>query len=178
LKREPADSGGLSAARRPRAAAPLASSSEQPPPPCPRLSPHRDDVADHAKWAKHFGAKRIIHEAEATAKQGTGGWGIRTGAGPAGAAASRTSTAPPAPSSQRARLGPSCHRSTAAHQPTPLPPPHPPPCPPPDQCEVKLSGAGPWAFPDGDADLTIIHTPGHTSDHCVLFSEKHKVGGR
>lgn len=57
-------------------------------------------MADHAKWAAHFGARRIIHEAEATAHQGT------------------------------------------------------------DLCEVKLGGRGPWAFPDGDEDLQIIHTPG------------------
>jgi glyoxylase-like metal-dependent hydrolase (beta-lactamase superfamily II) len=76
----------------------------------------RDDVADHEKWAKHFGARRIIHAGEATARQGT------------------------------------------------------------DQCEVIINGQGPWAFPDGDGDLTIVHTPGHTEDHCVLISDKHKVG--
>ncbi|GMH41830.1 hypothetical protein BSKO_09740 [Bryopsis sp. KO-2023] len=32
---------------------------------------HRDDVGDHAKWAKKFGAKRIIHKEETNEKQGT-----------------------------------------------------------------------------------------------------------
>ena len=32
---------------------------------------HQDDVADHALWAKEFGAQRIIHESEANAEQGT-----------------------------------------------------------------------------------------------------------
>lgn len=76
---------------------------------------HKDDVADHDKWAKHFGATRIIHEREATESQGT------------------------------------------------------------SQCEVQLKGTGPWEFPDGDGDLTIVHTPGHTDYHCVLFSAKHKA---
>ncbi|GBF90426.1 hypothetical protein Rsub_03422 [Raphidocelis subcapitata] len=76
---------------------------------------HKDDVADHAKWAAHFGAKRIIHEHEATAEQGT------------------------------------------------------------DASEVKLAGEGPWPFPDGDEDLTIVYTPGHSDYHCVLFSARHKA---
>ena len=73
---------------------------------------HKDDVADHEKWAKHFGAKRVIHKLEATAAQGT------------------------------------------------------------DKCEVLIEGTGPWPFPDGDEDLTIVHTPGHTEDHCVLISAR------
>jgi ferredoxin len=32
---------------------------------------HRDDVADHAAWAAHFGAQRIIHASEANRRQGT-----------------------------------------------------------------------------------------------------------
>lgn len=76
---------------------------------------HKDDVADHAKWAQHFGAKRVIHAGEATAQQGT------------------------------------------------------------DACEVMLEGEGPWPFPDGDADLTIVRTPGHTRDHCVLLSAAHRA---
>lgn len=32
---------------------------------------HRDDVGDHAHWAKRFNAKRIIHEAEVNVQQGT-----------------------------------------------------------------------------------------------------------
>ncbi|KAI8468047.1 MAG: Metallo-hydrolase/oxidoreductase [Monoraphidium minutum] len=77
---------------------------------------HKDDVADHAKWAAHFGAARVIHAGEANAHQGT------------------------------------------------------------DACEVQLSGPGPsWPFPDGDDDLTIIHTPGHTEHHLVLFSARHKA---
>ena len=33
---------------------------------------HRDDVADHAKWAEHFPeAARIIHKLEANSYQGT-----------------------------------------------------------------------------------------------------------
>lgn len=32
---------------------------------------HKDDVADHARWAQELGMQRIIHETEATARQGT-----------------------------------------------------------------------------------------------------------
>ena len=32
---------------------------------------HRDDVADHARWAARLGAKRIIHSLECNAEQGT-----------------------------------------------------------------------------------------------------------
>lgn len=32
---------------------------------------HRDDVADHAKWARHFGARRILHRLERSRRQGT-----------------------------------------------------------------------------------------------------------
>ncbi|KAA8499145.1 hypothetical protein FVE85_6730 [Porphyridium purpureum] len=32
---------------------------------------HRDDVGQHARWAKHFGLRRIIHETEIRARQGT-----------------------------------------------------------------------------------------------------------
>ncbi|GAB4814810.1 hypothetical protein N2152v2_001856 [Parachlorella kessleri] len=32
---------------------------------------HQDDVGDHAKWAAHFGATRIIHRLEVNRKQGT-----------------------------------------------------------------------------------------------------------
>lgn len=32
---------------------------------------HKDDVADHAKWAKALGAERIIHLEEITRSQGT-----------------------------------------------------------------------------------------------------------
>ena len=44
-----------------------------------------------------------------------------------------------------------------------------------DACEVMLEGEGPWPFPDGDADLTIVRTPGHTRDHCVLLSAAHRA---
>lgn len=75
-------------------------------------------MADHAKWAKHFGAKRIIHQNETTDHQGT------------------------------------------------------------KECEIQITGEGPtWAFPDGDDDLTLIATPGHTEHHVVLHSKRHKVRG-
>lgn len=32
---------------------------------------HRDDVADHAQWAKEFGAQRVIHASECNSQQGT-----------------------------------------------------------------------------------------------------------
>ena len=32
---------------------------------------HRDDVADHARWAKELGLQRIIHSTEANRSQGT-----------------------------------------------------------------------------------------------------------
>ena len=32
---------------------------------------HRDDVAEHAKWAKALGAERIMHIGETNAEQGT-----------------------------------------------------------------------------------------------------------
>lgn len=32
---------------------------------------HKDDVADHAKWAEALGAQRIIHKGETTRRQGT-----------------------------------------------------------------------------------------------------------
>lgn len=32
---------------------------------------HRDDVAEHAKWAKALGAERIMHIKETNEKQGT-----------------------------------------------------------------------------------------------------------
>lgn len=32
---------------------------------------HRDDVSDHAAWAAHFGATRIIHRLEVSRRQGT-----------------------------------------------------------------------------------------------------------
>ena len=32
---------------------------------------HRDDVADHARWAKELGLQRIIHKTEANRSQGT-----------------------------------------------------------------------------------------------------------
>ena len=32
---------------------------------------HKDDVADHAKWAEALGAQRIIHKGETTQRQGT-----------------------------------------------------------------------------------------------------------
>lgn len=76
---------------------------------------HKDDVADHDKWAAHFGAKRILHEREATEHQGT------------------------------------------------------------DKCEVLLEGEGPWAFPDGGEDLTVVFTPGHTNAHCCLYSAPNKA---
>uniref|UniRef100_A0A7R9VJC2 Metallo-beta-lactamase domain-containing protein n=1 Tax=Chlamydomonas euryale TaxID=1486919 RepID=A0A7R9VJC2_9CHLO len=45
---------------------------------------HKDDVADHAKWASHFNAKRILHELEVQAStadvevklQGDGPWDL------------------------------------------------------------------------------------------------------
>ena len=32
---------------------------------------HKDDVADHARWARELGCKRIIHSDETTRSQGT-----------------------------------------------------------------------------------------------------------
>lgn len=32
---------------------------------------HRDDVAEHAKWAKALGAERIMHVGETNSEQGT-----------------------------------------------------------------------------------------------------------
>ena len=32
---------------------------------------HRDDVADHARWAQELGVQRIIHKVEANSRQGT-----------------------------------------------------------------------------------------------------------
>jgi len=32
---------------------------------------HRDDVGQHARWAEHFGAIRIIHSKEVISRQGT-----------------------------------------------------------------------------------------------------------
>lgn len=44
---------------------------------------HKDDVADHARWAKALGVRRVIHEAEVTASQGTAACEeILTGEGP------------------------------------------------------------------------------------------------
>ena len=40
-----------------------------PTPPC--LLARRDDVGDHAAWAAHFGAQRIIHRLEVSPRQGT-----------------------------------------------------------------------------------------------------------
>jgi len=36
------------------------------------LLTHKDDVCDHAKWADALGVRRVIHEADVTAAQGTG----------------------------------------------------------------------------------------------------------
>ena len=38
------------------------------------------------------------------------------------------------------------------------------------KCEVMLEGEGPWEVP-GHEDLQIIHTPGHTYGHCVMYHE-------
>lgn len=44
---------------------------------------HKDDVADHKRWAAALGVRRVIHEADVTASQGTGACEeILTGAGP------------------------------------------------------------------------------------------------
>ena len=32
---------------------------------------HKDDVADHARWAEELGLERIIHKTEVTQRQGT-----------------------------------------------------------------------------------------------------------
>lgn len=32
---------------------------------------HRDDVGDHALWAQHLGAQRVIHASEANRRQRT-----------------------------------------------------------------------------------------------------------
>lgn len=32
---------------------------------------HKDDVADHARWAKELGLQRIIHKVETNQRQGT-----------------------------------------------------------------------------------------------------------
>jgi hypothetical protein len=52
-----------------RPAASRAAPAHAPRPATPR--PPRDDVAGHERWAAHFGAARVIHEGEATARQGT-----------------------------------------------------------------------------------------------------------
>ena len=38
------------------------------------------------------------------------------------------------------------------------------------KCEIKLEGEGPWEVP-GHTDLQIIHTPGHTYGHCVMYHQ-------
>lgn len=44
---------------------------------------HKDDVADHARWADALGVRRVIHETEVTASQGTAACEeILTGEGP------------------------------------------------------------------------------------------------
>ncbi|HUR64431.1 MAG TPA: MBL fold metallo-hydrolase [Candidatus Thermoplasmatota archaeon] len=35
---------------------------------------HRDDVADHAKWARHFGARRVLHRRDAPIPDGPVEW--------------------------------------------------------------------------------------------------------
>lgn len=69
---------------------------------------HRDDVADHARWAEALGCPRIIHATEVNAEQGT------------------------------------------------------------DACEIKLEGAGPWPFPDGDGGIELFLQPGHTEASVLL----------
>lgn len=76
---------------------------------------HRDDVADHSRWAQSLGCQRIIHAEEATDSQQT----------------------------------------TA--------------------CEIQLGGEGPWQLPDGDSDVTLIFTPGHTEAHVVMHYQPEKV---
>ena len=70
----------------------------------------RDDVGDHAAWAAHFSARRILHEDEVV------------------------------PDTQ--------------------------------DVEVKLSGEGPWRLPDGDDDVELVFTPGHTEAHVCLFAKE------
>jgi glyoxylase-like metal-dependent hydrolase (beta-lactamase superfamily II)/ferredoxin len=42
---------------------------------------HRDDVADHAKWARHFGARRVLHRRDAPIPDGPVEW-VLEGTGP------------------------------------------------------------------------------------------------
>ena len=35
--------------------------------------------------------------------------------------------------------------------------------------EIKLEGKGPWRLPEGDDDVELIFTPGHTNGHVALF---------
>ncbi|MEA3203977.1 MAG: hypothetical protein QOI63_1657, partial [Thermoplasmata archaeon] len=44
---------------------------------------HRDDVADHAKWARHFGARRVLHRRDAPIPDGPVEWFLE-GSEPAG----------------------------------------------------------------------------------------------
>ena len=46
-------------------------------------------------------------------------------------------------------------------------------CLPRSKCEIKLEGEGPWEVP-GWEGLQIIHTPGHTWGHCVMYHEPSK----
>lgn len=42
-------------------------------------------------------------------------------------------------------------------------------------CEIQLGGEGPWQLPDGDSDVTLIFTPGHTEAHVVMHYQPEKV---
>lgn len=108
---------------------------------------HRDDVADHALWAQHLGAARIIHKLEARTRQGTE-WVCRL------------------PRWRGCLHGLRCRhtRRRDAGLAHPMPPALLR-----SKCEVMLEGEGPWGLPGSsadDSDVELIFTPGHTAG-CV-----------
>ena len=124
---------------------------------------HRDDVADHAKWAAEFGAERIIHESECNAQQGTECARARhfLSSRPGCPAAAYTGG-----SHYPGTLHAPCHALATtivvcSKYVCPLPDAWPCDCWC-SKCEIKLDGTGPWAVPGGEGELEIIHTPGHT----------------
>jgi len=115
----------------------------------------RDDVADHAAWAAHFGARRIIHELEVNG--GTAAAEIKL------FGEARRDAAPRAASAR------ATHAATfRMHMPLPVPSKPSPlasPTPPPNRSPHQ----GPWALPDGGDDVEIAFAPGHTRGHAVLY---------
>ena len=43
------------------------------------------------------------------------------------------------------------------------------------QCEIKLSGEGPWQLPGGSEDISFYFTPGHTEGHVVMYYHPEQV---